>query len=275
MEAYSDFASVDDIFMDDTPYEEWASYIMDLLEEYGVAKGDLPEAESARQKALAVERNVVVDLGCGTGTLTELLADRGCDMIGIDASQEMLNIALEKRERSGKEILYLCQDMRELELYGTAGAVISVCDSLNYLLEEEEMLRVFRLVNNYLYPGGVFLFDFNTVYKYETVIGDSVIAENREDCSFIWENYYDAEGQINEYDLTIFARTENQDGEDIFRRFTETHYQRGYTLEEMRGMVEKAGMEFVRAEDADTRGEVREESERIYVIARECGKDRK
>ena len=137
------------------------------------------------------------------------------------------------------------------------------------------MLRVFRLVNNYLYPGGVFLFDFNTVYKYETVIGDSVIAENREDCSFIWENYYDAEGQINEYDLTIFARTENQDGEDIFRRFTETHYQRGYTLEEMRGMVEKAGMEFVRAEDADTRGEVREESERIYVIARECGKDRK
>lgn len=275
MEAYTDFASVYDIFMDDTPYEEWASYIMDLLEEYGVAKGDLPEAESARQKALAVERNVVVDLGCGTGTLTELLADRGCDMIGIDASQEMLNIALEKRERSGKEILYLCQDMRELELYGTAGAVISVCDSLNYLLEEEEMLRVFRLVNNYLYPGGVFLFDFNTVYKYETVIGDSVIAENREDCSFIWENYYDAEGQINEYDLTIFARTENQDGEDIFRRFTETHYQRGYTLEEMRGMVEKVGMEFVRAEDADTRGEVREESERIYVIARECGKDRK
>ena len=275
MEAYTDFASVYDIFMDDTPYEEWASYIMDLLEEYGVAKGDLPEAESARQKALAVERNVVVDLGCGTGTLTELLADRGCDMIGIDASQEMLNIALEKRERSGKEILYLCQDMRELELYGTAGAVISVCDSLNYLLEEEEMLRVFRLVNNYLYPGGVFLFDFNTVYKYETVIGDSVIAENREDCSFIWENYYDAEGQINEYDLTIFARTENQDGEDIFRRFTETHYQRGYTLEEMRGMVEKAGMEFVRAEDADTRGVLREESERIYVIARECGKDRK
>ena len=150
MEAYTDFASVYDIFMDDTPYEEWASYIMDLLEEYGVAKGDLQEAESARQKALAVERNVVVDLGCGTGTLTELLADRGCDMIGIDASQEMLNIALEKRERSGKEILYLCQDMRELELYGTAGAVISVCDSLNYLLEEEEMLRVFRLVNNYL-----------------------------------------------------------------------------------------------------------------------------
>lgn len=289
MEAYTDFASVYDTFMDDTPYEEWASYLADLLEEYGVAKegnaavtgisaadGEkLLEAEAARQKALAVERNVVVDLGCGTGTLTELLADRGYDMIGIDGSQEMLNIALEKKERSGKEILYLCQDMRELELYGTAGAVISVCDSLNYLLEEGEMLQVFRLVNNYLYPGGIFLFDFNTVYKYETVIGDSVIAENREDCSFIWENYYDAEGQINEYDLTVFARVEDRDGEDMFRRFTETHYQRGYTLEQMRGIIEKAGMEFIMAVDADTHEEVREESERIYVAARECGKDKK
>lgn len=288
MEAYTDFASVYDTFMDDTPYEKWASYLAGLLEEYGVAKegisatGDisavdkenLPETELVRLKALAVERNVVVDLGCGTGTLTELLADRGYDMIGIDGSQEMLNIALEKRERSGKEILYLCQDMRELELYGTVGAVISVCDSLNYLLEEEEMLQVFRLVNNYLYPGGIFLFDFNTVYKYETVIGDSVIAENRENCSFIWENYYDAEGQINEYDLTIFTRVEDGGGEDMFRRFAETHYQRGYTLEQMRGIVEMAGMEFIMAADADTHEEVREESERIYVVARECGKDK-
>ena len=286
MEAYTDFASVYDIFMDDTPYGEWASYIADWLEEYGAAeegafvadnfpaaeRGKLQEESLARQKALAAERNVVVDLGCGTGTLTELLADRGYDMIGIDSSQEMLNIALEKREKSGKDILYLCQDMRELELYGTAGAVISACDSLNYLLEEEELLQVFRLVNNYLYPGGIFLFDFNTVYKYEMVIGDSVIAENREDCSFIWENYYDAEEQVNEYDLTIFARTEG--GEDLFRRFTETHYQRGYTLDRMRSIVEKAGMEFIKAVDADTHEEVREESERIYVIAREHGKER-
>lgn len=282
MEAYTDFASVYDTFMDNIPYEEWASYIAGMLEEYGVAKGnasmpdglDLPEENLAHQRALAVERNVVVDLGCGTGTLTELLADRGYDMIGVDDSQEMLNIALEKKEKSGKEILYLCQDMRELDLYGTAGAVISVCDSLNYLLEEEELLQVFRLVNNYLYPGGVFLFDFNTVYKYETVIGDSVIAENREDCSFIWENYYDMEGQINEYDLTVFVREEGGAGKDMFRRFTETHYQRGYTLEQIRGAIKKAGMEFIMAADADTRREVRAESERICVIAREHGKDR-
>lgn len=105
--------------------------------------------------------------------------------------------------------------------------MISVCDSVNYILEEEELLQVFQLVNNYLYPGGVFIFDFNTAYKYREVIGNTTIAENREDCSFIWENYYDPEEEINEYDLTIFVQEED----DVFRRFTETHLQRGYTVE--------------------------------------------
>lgn len=290
MEAYTEFASVYDTFMDDTPYEEWAEYIIGLLKQYGVSDVDasitdeeesvLSEEEQVRKKALAAERGVVVDLGCGTGTLTELLADAGYDMIGIDNSQEMLNIALDRKEKSGREILYLLQDMREFELYGTVGAIISVCDSLNYLLEEEEIRETFRLVNNYLYPGGVFIFDFNTVYKYETVIGDATIAENREDCSFIWENYYDPEGQLNEYDLTVFQRIPDSGIEDaggfdggIFRRFTETHYQRGYTLEQMRSLVEKAGMQFVIAIDADTHEEVRAESERIYIVARECGKE--
>ena len=229
---------------------------------------ELPEEERVHREALAAERNVVVDLGCGTGTLTELLADKGYDMIGIDNSQEMLNIAQRKKESSGKEILYLMQDMRELELYSTVGTVLSVCDSLNYLLEEKELLQVFRLVDNYLYPGGLFLFDFNTVYKYSQVIGDAVIAENREDCSFIWENYYHEEEEINEYDLTVFVQEEG----DRFRRFTENHFQRGYTPETMRRLVEQAGMRLLRLLDADTLGEVTDRSERVYVLARECRK---
>lgn len=218
---------------------------------------------------LAEERNTVLDLGCGTGTLTELLYCAGFDMIGIDNSEEMLEIALQKREKNGSDILYLLQDMREFELYGTVGAACSVCDSLNYILEEEDMVKVFSLVNNYLYPGGIFVFDFNTVYKYEQVIGDDTIAENRDNCSFIWDNYYDEESRINEYDLTIFVRKPDT---EYFRKFTETHYQKGYTLEQMKGFLEAAGLLFVKAFDADTRGEVREESERIYVIARERGK---
>lgn len=263
MEAYTSFAQVYDTFMDETPYGEWSAWIVELLGRYR-------QMAAAEDKALLQEQNTILDLGCGTGTLTGLLAEKGYDMIGIDNSQEMLQVALEKRDRSGQEILYLLQDMREFELYGTVGAVISVCDSLNYLLEEEDLLQTFRLVNNYLYPGGLFIFDFNTVYKYETVIGDATIAENRENCSFIWENYYDPEGELNEYDLTIFVKEDSLT--DSFHRFWEKHYQRGYCLTQIKELVEKAGMTFVAAFDAETHGEVREESERIYVVARECGK---
>ena len=250
MEAYTDFADVYDTFMDETPYEEWCEFLVRILEEYAVPKG------------------LVLDLGCGTGTLTQMLSQEGYDMIGVDNAEQMLAIAMEKREESGENILYLLQDMREFELYGTVGAVISVCDSLNYLLEEEDLVQTFKLVNNYLDPKGIFIFDFNTVYKYREVIGDAIIAENRDDCSFIWENYYHEEEEINEYDLTIFVR----ENEDCFRKFEENHFQRGYRLEQMKNALEQAGMEFVKALDADTHEEVTEISERIYCIARECGK---
>ena len=282
-ESYTGFARVYDRFMDDVPYDEWAHFLVSLLKKYGSRKGmettgtDAAKTESAEMDSvrkpeavsgLETERNIVLDLGCGTGTLTEKLAEAGYDMIGVDNSQEMLEIAMEKREKSGKNILYLLQDMREFELYGTVGAVVSICDSLNYILEEEELLQVFSLVNNYLFPEGVFIFDFNTVYKYETVIGDTTIAENREECSFIWDNYYHEEERINEYDLTIFVKEQ----EDMFRRFTETHYQKGYTLEEMTGLVEKAGLRVVEVMDADTHEQPTPVSERIYVIAKECQK---
>lgn len=268
MEAYTDFAQVYDELMDDTPYEEWCAFLMGIFRRYGV--GDAAGAVagggndvSVINSNLAQERNTILDLGCGTGTLTELLAREGYDMIGVDNAEEMLRIAMEKRERSGLDILYLLQDMRELELYGTVGAVVSVCDSLNYLLDEEDIVQTFDRVNNYLYPQGIFIFDFNTVYKYQTVIGDTTIAENREDCSFIWENYYHEDEEINEYDLTVFV-AENQ----LFRRFQEVHYQRGYRLSQMKALLERAGLEFLEAMDADTHGEVRQESERIYVVAR-------
>ena len=148
MEAYTGFAAVYDTFMDNVPYEEWCGYIKSLLMEQGVKEG------------------LVLDLGCGTGSLAELLSAAGYDMIGVDASEEMLELAYEKKAVSGSDILYLCQDMRELELYGTVEAVISVCDCMNYILEYEDLVQVFRLVNNYLDPGGVFIFDLNTKYKY-------------------------------------------------------------------------------------------------------------
>ena len=134
MDAYTGFAAVYDELMDNIPYEEWGKYLIDLLNEYGIKDG------------------IVLDLGCGTGNITEILANNGYDMIGVDNSQEMLNIAMEKRG-DDTSILYLLQDMRGFELYGTVAAVVSICDSLNYLTEYEDVVETFKLVRNYLRPG--------------------------------------------------------------------------------------------------------------------------
>lgn len=251
MEAYTGFAGVYDRFMDNIPYKDWCEYVTRLLTEYGISSG------------------LVLDLGCGTGSLTELLADKGYDMIGVDSSEDMLQIAMEKRERSGKDILYLLQDMREFELYGTVRAVISICDCMNYILEYKDMVEVFRLVNNYLDPGGIFIFDLNTIYKYEILMGESTIAEDREECSFIWDNYYDKETRINEYDLSLFIRQEG----NIYRKYRENHYQKAYSLDEVKMAITEAGMDFVAAFDAFIKEPVKDTSERIYIIAREHGKE--
>lgn len=251
MEAYTSFASVYDTFMDNIPYEEWAEYLISILKEHEIKDG------------------LVLDLGCGTGNMTELLAKAGYDMIGIDNAEEMLEIAMEKKAESGHDILYLLQDMREFELYGTVRAIVSICDSINYVTEDEDLLEVFQLANNYLDPKGLFVFDFNTVYKYSEVLGNQTIAEDREDCSFIWDNYYYEEEQMNEYELSLFIREQDS---DLYRKYQETHFQRAYDLETIKSLVKESGLEYITAYDAFTRNAPTKESERIYVIARERGK---
>lgn len=251
MASYESFAEVYDLFMDNIPYEEWCGYLHGLLTEYHIEDG------------------LVLELGCGTGSMTELLADCGYDMIGVDNSVEMLEIAQEKKAQSGHDILYLLQDMREFELYGTVCAVVSVCDSMNYVTDEGDLLTVFRLVNNYLDPGGIFIFDMNTVYKYDT-LGESVIAENRDEGSFIWENWYDEETKINEYDLTLFIREE--DG--LYRKYEETHYQRAWEPGEIQRLLAAAGLQLLAVYDAFTHEPPRPDSERVYFIAGECMKGR-
>ena len=239
-----------DTFMDNIPYEEWCEYLTGLMREYGVRDG------------------LVLDLGCGTGNMTELLAKAGYDMIGADNAEEMLEIAMEKRDKSGHDILYLLQDMQDFELYGTVRAVISVCDSMNYLTDEEDLEYLFALVNNYLDPGGLFIFDMNTVHKYRDVIGDTTIAEDREDGSFIWENSYDRENALNVYELALFLPRE--DG--LYEKCEEEHVQKAYSIEAIKAMIVKAGMELVAVCDAYTHNPGDENCERLTFVAREHGK---
>lgn len=248
MDAYTGFAEVYDLFMDQVPYEKWSGRIIQILSTYGIRDG------------------LVLDLGCGTGSMTELLAGAGYDMIGVDASEEMLELAYEKRAESGHDILYLLQDMREFELYGTVRAIVSVCDSLNYITEEEELLHVFRLVRNYLDPDGVFFFDMNTIYKYREMLGETTIAENREEGSFIWENYYDPEEQLNQYDLTLYIRDED----DRYTRFEETHIQKAYALERVLELLQQAGMKAEQIFDSDTGKEVTDTTGKFCIAARKA-----
>ncbi|MDO4169603.1 MAG: class I SAM-dependent methyltransferase [Lachnospiraceae bacterium] len=250
MESYENFARVYDDFMDNVPYDEWAEYVVSLLKEDEIDDG------------------LILDLGCGTGSLTEKLAEVGYDMIGVDYSDEMLEIAQEKSHKHGYDILYLLQDMREFELYGTVRAIISVCDSMNYIIDEKDLTEVFRLVNNYLDPEGLFIFDMNTLYKYQVLLADHTIAEDREKMSFIWDNYYYEDERINEYNLHLFLQEE--DGR--FQKFTENHYQKAYTIEQVKQALAEAGLEFVAVYDAFTREPPKADSERIYFIAREKGK---
>jgi len=250
VEAYLGFAEVYDKFMDNVPYDEWVLYLIGLLKENGVKGG------------------LVAELGCGTGNVTTRLKAAGYDMIGIDNSYDMLDVAMEKKYASGNDILYLCQDMREFELYGTVRAIISRCDSLNYIRELSELKEVFAWVNNYLDPNGIFIFDMNTEYKYQNILGDNTFAEVREQASFIWENTYDIDKRINEYDLNLFIKLEG----DNYKKFEERHVQKAYTFDEILSAIDSSNMVLEKYLDADTYGDVSEKTERILFVAREKGK---
>lgn len=247
MDSYTGFAQVYDTFMDNVPYEEWGAYIVSKLRKFHIEDG------------------LVLDLGCGTGKMTRFLDRMGYDMIGVDNSWEMLDIA---HRNSPEDILYIEQDMQAFELYGTVRAVVCTCDALNYMPDETSVRQVFRLVNNYLDPGGLFLFDLNSVYKYEKILADNTFAEARDDCAFIWDNFYDLQSRINEYDLTLFVRTDNQ-GEGLFRRFTETHFQKAFSQEKILELLRQAGLQPVSVSSGYSDLPAGPESERLLFIAQE------
>ena len=252
---YSKFALVYDNLMDNIPYDEWTSYLKKLLDDYDIKEG------------------IIAELGCGTGNITERLTEYGYDMIGIDNSPEMLDIAMQKGAANKSSSLYLCQDMREFELYGTVRAVISLCDSINYITDKDDLVTIMRLVNNYLDPGGLFIFDFNTLHYYRDVVADNTIAEDRDDISFIWDNYFDEDTNINELALSLFVKDKESESDDIYKKYSELHLQKAYTLDEIKEAIAASGLEFITAFNAFTSDTPDEDSERIYIIAREKGKN--
>lgn len=244
---YEGFANVYDHMMEHIPYEEWFEKLHAYLTKQGISEGR------------------VCELGCGTGIMTEKFAQAGYDMIGLDNSVDMLALAREKQEEMGTTTLYLNQNMEEMELDGPVEAFLSVCDSMNYLLQEEQMAALFERVNQYLKPGGYFIFDLKTTYCYRNVIGNQTWVEQDEDVSYIWENYFYEDQDINEYMLTIFRR---QPDSELYERVEEAHYQRAYSVERLQEMLQEAGLSMVDSLDEDMVNPVHPNSERVYIIAK-------
>lgn len=242
---YEEFANVYDHMMNHIPYEEWFDKLLQYLRDHGIAKGRICE------------------LGCGTGIMTEKFAAAGYDMIGLDKSVDMLALAKQKQEESGAQIFYLHQNMEEMELDAPVDAMISVCDSVNYLLQEEAMNSLFARVKKYVKSGGYFIFDMKTAYCYRNIIGNQTWVEQDEEVSYIWENYFYEDQDINEYMLTIFKK---QPDTELYERIEEAHYQRAYSVEHLKELAVNNGLSVVECFDADMVHRPNETSERIYII---------
>ena len=189
---------------------------------------------------------LVLDLACGTGSMTLELAKRGYDMIGIDSSSDMLNIALDRKYdmELPRDVLFLLQDMTSFELYGTVGAITCCLDSINYLVDDGDLEKCFALAHNYLDPDGLFLFDVNSPYKFENIYGENTYVYDEDDCgdSFcVWQNYYDAETRICDFSLTVFKREEGE----LYSRRDELQRERCYSKDELCGVLEGCGFELI------------------------------
>ena len=228
-------------------YEKWADFIEEILNKECKSRPEL-----------------VLDLGCGTGKMTLELARRGYDMTGIDYSPEMLDIARSIADEEGHDILWLCQDMREFELYGTVDAAVCCLDCINHLEDEDDLDKCFKLVHNYLIPDGIFIFDINAKYKFENVYANNTFSMEEDGGVCIWENYYDSGSKLCDFYITLFK--ECADGR--YERYDEEQSERMYTLEDIKASLERSNFEFVSAYGDLDFAEGNDDCERIYIVAK-------
>ena len=259
-EGYDAIAGVYDRLNAEIDYEAWADFI-----------------EQCFDKLLPNRPAMVLDLACGTGSMTLALAKRGYDMIGVDGSVDMLSVAYDRMAEQSEalQVLYLQQDMRAFELYGTVGAVTCCLDSVNYLLSEEDVRACFLCVHNYLDPDGLFLFDVNTPYKFKHIYGDLAYiledeiapSEDGEKSRAVycgWQNFYDEESGICRFDLSLFE--ELPDGS--YARADEQQRERCYTREQLTALLESSGFELLGIWRDFAFSAPTEDTERYYIAAR-------
>jgi SAM-dependent methyltransferase len=213
---YHEFAYLYDTLMKHVDYEKWTDQIEAIFHLYGKTP------------------KTIVDLACGTGGITNVLAARGYQTTGVDLSEDMLYVAREKARKSGLRIPYICQDIVHLELHRPVDAIVCMCDGFNYILDKGDLKKALQRIYRFLNPGGILVFDISSHYKLSSVLGNHTMADPGEDISLIWLNHFDKEKQLLEMHLTFFKKEGGR-----YKRSDETHLQRAYREEEILELLDE------------------------------------
>ena len=243
--SYDDFSRFYDLLTDNVEYKKRADYFCRLLSICGINGG------------------ILLDLGCGTGNMSFEMADKGFDVIGVDSSVGMLNIAQQKMFETGKHILLLNQNMQEIDLYGTVDCAVCVLDGINHLDSAEDVKETFEKVSLFMNKGGAFAFDVNTIYKHKNILSDNAFVFEPEGVFCAWQNSYDPDDNSVEISLDFF---EEEDG--VYYRSSESFTEKAYELDEIKSWLEEKGFEVVGIYDDMTTENVKPDSERAVFLAR-------
>ena len=245
MSGYSAFAEFYDELTRDVDYRKYADYLCGLLRQNGIEKG------------------LVLDLACGTGSLTVELAKRGYELIGVDSSPEMLSEAQKKAFGSNVNLLLLCQEMKNLDLYGTVDAAVCTLDSINHVTDPKTVSEIFSRVSLFLNPGGVFIFDVNTPYKHSEILNNNTFVYDLDDIYCVWQNQYRPET----CEVDIFLDFFKPDGEK-YTRESEEFSERAYSDEEIRTFAGNAGLMISACYDELSQSRPNVTSQRLNYIAK-------
>lgn len=245
MASYKHFAEYYDILTSNIPYVQRGEYFNAILNRFGKKDG------------------ILLDLACGTGSMSEVMDSLGYDVIGVDNSYEMLSVAMNKRYDSGRDIIYLCQDMQNIDMYGTIDVCICALDSINHVTDSDVVKKIFQRVSLFLHPDGIFIFDVNSPYKHNEVLSEATFTYDYDEVYCVWQNSK-CHNNIVDIELELFGRNED----DSYSRFSESFSERAYTHEEILGFINSTDLKLLAVYADDSFSEPNETSQRlIYVTA--------
>ena len=245
--SYNIFSSVYDILTENVDYEKIADKICSLLSLNGISGG------------------LLLDLGCGTGTLSFMLENKGFDIIGVDPSEDMLSVAIEKKYDLNSNAMFLCQSGEELDLYGTIDCAVCSLDAVNHIDSLQKIKTAFSRVSLFMNMGGVFVFDINTPYKHEKILGNNTFVYDMDEVYCVWQNSYDKENRKTQIDLDFFIKNED---DDLFERYSEDFCEYSYNPEDIFNILKECGFEILNTFEDYSDKPVNDETQRITIVAK-------